>query len=330
MGDKLRVAVVGAGGWGFQHARVFSERPDTELTAIFGRTPERTARRAEQFGVNWYTDVEEMIRTEKPDFVSVCLPAQRTYETTMKVIESGVPLLVEKPLAYRLDEAEQLIEAAQKRNLFFAIDFEQRYSIPCLKAKEAIDNGQLGKLIFAHWRFGHGWGSPLMDHPHTNLIEAQCHGINMMEHLCGPIKSVMAEMTDNGGRESFSTFVLSLRFANGAVGSFLATMDANEHNRFSQLIEIGGVDGRILIEDNVQRYTFQRTDSDVAETWSAGFFDDAARSFSKSVDRHVDDMLRAFRAGEAPPVPATEGLRALKIAYAAIRSFETGQRVNID
>jgi len=329
MENKLRVAIVGAGGWGYQHARAFAARSDVELVGIWGRTPERTARRAAHFHCPWFTDLNEMLETRKPDFVSVCLPAQHTFETTMQIIEAGIPLLVEKPLAYKLEEARQLVTAAEARNLFFAIDFEQRYSIPCLKAREAIDAGRLGKLVFAHWRFGHGWGSPLMDHPHTNLIEAQCHGINMLEHLCGPIQSVMAEMTDNGGRNSYSTFTMSLRFANGAVGSFLATMDANEHNRLSQLIEIGGVDGRILIEDNVQRYSFQSTHSDMAETWSAGFFQDDHRAFNQSVDRHIDHMLKAFRAGEAPPVPASEGLRALEIAYAAIESFETGRRILI-
>lgn len=329
MREKLRVAIVGAGGWGFQHARAFAEREDVELVGIFGRTAERTKKRADQFHVPYYTDVKEMIRKEKPDFVSVCLPAQHTFETTMAVIEEGIPLLVEKPLAYKLEEAERLAQAAEEKHLFFAIDFEQRYSIPCLKAKEAIEAGRLGTPVFAHWRFGHGWGTQFIDHLHTNLIEAQCHGINMLESLVSPIESVMAEMTENGGRNSFSTFTMAIRFQNGAVGSFLATLDANEHNQFSQMIEIGGTDGRILIEDNVKKYTFQKTDSDMAEVWSAGFFEDDKRSFQKSVDRYIDDMLKAFREGKEPPVPAKEGLRALKIAYAAIESYQQGKRIQI-
>ena len=329
MPEKLRVAIVGAGGWGFQHARAFSEREDVELVGIFGRTAERTKKRADQFHVPYYTDVKEMLRKEKPDFVSVCLPAQHTFETTMAVLEEGIPLLVEKPLAYKLEEAERLIQKAEEKNLFFAIDFEQRYSIPCLKAKEAIEAGRLGTPVFAHWRFGHGWGTQFIDHPHTNLIEAQCHGINMLESLVSPIESVMAEMTENGGRNSFSTFTMAIRFKNGAVGSFLATLDANEHNQFSQMIEIGGTDGRILIEDNVKKYSFQKTDSDMAEVWSAGFFEDDKRSFQKSVDRYIDDMLKAFKARKEPPVPAKEGLRALKIAYAAIASYQQGKRIQI-
>lgn len=330
MSERIKVAIVGAGGWGYQHARAFSEREDTRLVAVCGRTAQRTKKRADQFHVPYYTDLKEMLRKEKPDLVSVCLPAQHTFEATAAIIEEGVPLFVEKPLAYKLEEAEGLIRMAEEKNLFFAIDFEQRYSVPCLKAKQAIEEGRLGKLVFAHWRFGHGWFPKFIDHPHTNLIEAQCHGINMLESLVGPMESVMAEMTDNGGRNSFSTFTMAIRFKNGAVGSFLATLDANEHNELSQLIEIGGVDGRILIEDNVKRYTLQQTNSDMAEVWTAGFFEDDKRSFHKSVDRLIDDMLISFKKGEEPPVHAREGLRALKIAYAAIESYETGKRVYLD
>ena len=327
--EKLRVAVIGAGNWGYQHARAYSQRNDTELAAIVGRTLERTKKRAEEFHVPYYLDIKEMLDKEKPDFVSICLPAQHTFEPTMQVIESGTPLLSEKPIAYKLDEAKELIRKAEEKNLFYAIDFNQRFSIPCLKAKEAIDSGKLGNLIFASWRFGHGWGEPFIDHPYLNLIEAQCHGLDMLEHLCGPIASVMAEMTENGGRKSYSTFTLSIRFKNGGIASFLATLDANEHNRLSQMIEIGGVNGRILIEDNVQKYTYQATDSDMAETWQAGFFEDDLRCFGKNLDRHLDALIPALLRKDTPPVPASKGLRALELAYAAIESFETGKRIEV-
>ena len=328
MAETTRVAVIGAGGWGYQHARAFFEREDTELVAIAGRNPEKTAKRAAAFGTKPYTNIDQMLQAEKPDLVSICLPAQHNFEVTLNVIEKGFPVFAEKPLAYRLEHGRALIDAAQRKELFFAIDFEQKYSIPCLKAQEAIRAGRLGTPVFALWRFGHGWES-VMDHPHMNLIEAQCHGINMLETLCGRIRSVSAEMTDTGGKGSFASFSLSLRFENGAVGSFLATVDADEHNRLSQLVEIGGTKGRILIEDNVRRYSFQEKGSDTEEVWQAGFFDDDGRRFNKNLDRYLDDMLPALREGRRPPVPAAEGLRALEIAYAAIESFENGRRVEV-
>ena len=325
----LRVAVIGAGNWGFQHARAYSSRGDAALVAVVGRTPERTKARAERFHVPWYLDIDEMIEKERPDFVSVCLPAQGSFEATMKVIRAGIPLLAEKPLAYDLRQAEALVDAARERNLFFAIDFNQRYSTPCRRAKAAIDEGRLGEPLFALWRFGHGWGPAALAHPYLNLIEAQCHGFDMLEHMFGPVAALSAEMTDGGGKGGYGTFTLSLRFENGAVGAFLATVDANDSNRNCQYIELGGTRGRILIEDNLRRYSYQASGRDTEEVWQAPFFADAERSFGFNLDRHLDALIPALTAGEAPPVPAERGLRALKLAMAAIDSFENGRRVTV-
>ena len=63
MSERLRVAVIGAGGWGWQHARAFSERQDVQLCAIVGRTEERTRARAEEFGVPYYLSLAKMLET---------------------------------------------------------------------------------------------------------------------------------------------------------------------------------------------------------------------------------------------------------------------------
>ena len=86
MSNKLRVAVVGTGEWwGREHARVYSIREDTELVAVVGRTPEKTARRAAEFGTTPYTDLTTMLEAEHPDFVSLCLPNEHHFETTLEV-----------------------------------------------------------------------------------------------------------------------------------------------------------------------------------------------------------------------------------------------------
>ena len=64
MAETTRVAVIGAGGWGYQHARAFFEREDTELVAIAGRNPEKTAKRAAAFGTKPYTNIDQMLQAE--------------------------------------------------------------------------------------------------------------------------------------------------------------------------------------------------------------------------------------------------------------------------
>jgi predicted dehydrogenase len=92
-------------------------------------------------------------------------------------------------------------------------------------------------------------------------------------------------------------------------------------------VEINGTQGRILIADTVRRYEFQRAGSETAEVWQAGYFNDRDREFHRTLDRHMDAVLAAFRAGDPPPVHAEAGLRALQLAHASIQSFERGRRV---
>ena len=87
-------------------------------------------------------------------------------------------------------------------------------------------------------------------------IETQCHAFDQLEWLCGPIVSIMAEMTDQTGK-GFSTLALSLRFQNGAVGSLLGSYDSSYAYRDTQRIEINGTKGRVVIEDTVRRFQFQ-------------------------------------------------------------------------
>lgn len=322
---KIRVAVIGAGGWGRQHARVWAERPDVELCAIAGRTLDKTQARAAEYGVRAYVDVDEMLDKERPDLVSVSLPNQGHFDATLQVIRAGYPLLVEKPLVFDLREADVLLEEAAERGLFFAVNFNHRYARPLQMARQAVEEGRLGELVFAIWRFG-GEGSS--DHPHANLIETQCHAFDQLEWLCGPIDRVMAEMTGKTGG-GFRTLVLALHFASGAVGSLIGTYDSSYAYTDTHRLEINGTRGRVVVEDTVRRYAFQAAGSETAEVWQAGYFNDWDREFHRTFDRHVDDLLRAFRRGEPPPIPAEAGRRALVLAYAAIESYQSGRRVSV-
>ncbi|GAA0266386.1 Gfo/Idh/MocA family oxidoreductase [Cryptosporangium japonicum] len=321
-GQQVRVAVVGTGPWwGRQHAIAFSTRTDARLCAVVGRTRARTEERAAEFGVPGYVDVDDMLAREKPDLVAVCLPNEGHFEPTLRIIRAGFPLLVEKPLVFDLDQADQLLTEAAGRELFFAINFNHRYAKPVQLAREAVDAGVLGRLTFATWRFGGEPGTSA--HRYANLIETQCHGLDMLEHLCGPVSSVMAQMTD-----ACSTLSVALRFENGAVGSLLGTYDSSYSYPDTHRLELNGLDGRVVVEDTVRRYTYTPAGHEISSVWQAGYFNDRERDFHATFDRYLDALLPAFVAGEPPPVPATAGRRALQLGHRIIESFETGTRVD--
>jgi myo-inositol 2-dehydrogenase/D-chiro-inositol 1-dehydrogenase len=323
--QKIKICLIGAGQWGRQHARVFSQRPDVELLAVAGRTMEKTRLRAAEFGIRAYANVLQMLETEKPELVSLSLPNLEHFEATMEVINSGYPLLVEKPLTFDIEEADRLLFEAGKRDLFFAINFNHRYAKPLRLARETIEEGRLGNLTHAIWRFG--GEANISPHPHANLIETQCHGFDQLEHLCGPIDSVMAEMTDLTGG-GYRTVVLALRFANGALGSMTGTYDSSYAYRDTHRLEINGTKGRLVVEDTTQRFSFQKAGKETAEVWQAGYFNDCDREFHRTFDVHLDALLDAFKRGAQPPVHARAGRRALQLAWAAVESFASGKRVS--
>ena len=160
------------------------------------------------------------------------------------------------------------------------------------------------------------------------LIETQCHGFDQLEHLCGPIESVMAEMTDQTGG-GYRTMALALRFASGAVGSMTGTYDSSYAYQDSHRLEINGTQGRLVVEDTVRRFCFQNAGNETAEVWQAGYFNDFDREFHRTFDVHLDAIIDAFKRGDQPPIHARAGRRALQLAWAAVESFELGKRVRL-
>jgi myo-inositol 2-dehydrogenase/D-chiro-inositol 1-dehydrogenase len=320
---RVKVALIGAGGWGKQHARIFQNHQDVDFCAIVGRNSEKTMSRAQSFGTKAYTSIEQMLIKEQPDLVSLCLPNQSHFEATLQVIQAGVPLFVEKPLVFDLNEADILLNEAAKRNLFFAINFNHRYAVPVQMANQAIKENKLGELVSASWRFG---GEGKSDHPHANLIETQCHGFDMLEHLCGPIESVMAQMTNKTGK-GYSTLVLALQFVNGAIGSLVGSYDSSYAYPEAHKVEVNGTLGHVVIDDTVRRFIYQERGNETAEVWQAGYFNDKSREFHRTFDFHIDNVLEALKNGQEPPIHANAGYRALKLAYSSIESFRTGNRI---
>jgi predicted dehydrogenase len=220
---RLRVAVVGAGGWGAEHLRIFASRPDTELVAVVARTDATAQRRAAEFATTGYTNLDEMMEAARPDLVTTSLPNEGHFEPTRRLLAYRVPMLVEKPFVFEVDEAQTLLDEAGE--LFFAINFNHRYATAVQRAKQAIDAGELGDVVHVSWRFG-GEANPGQS-PYRNLFETQCHGFDMLEHLGGPIDSVMAQMSNRTDPAAYHTMAISVSFSSGAVGSLLGSYDTS-------------------------------------------------------------------------------------------------------
>ncbi len=305
---------------------MFSTRDDVELCAIVGRTAATVDERSAEFGTVGYTDLDAMLEEQQPDLVSLCLPNESHFATTMAVIEAGFALFVEKPLVFDLAEADRLIDAAAAHDLFFGINFNHRFATPVQMARRSIVSGELGDLSFATWRFGGEIGTS--EHRDANLIETQCHGFDMLEFLCGPIAEVSAHFFEGSGRGRTS-MAIALTFESGAVGTVVGSYDTSYAYPSSHLVEVNGSNGRVEIVDTVKRFTRSSVGDETRMVWEPGYFNDEARSFYALFERHLDALVPALAAGEPPPIHAEAGRRALLLADCCIRSADDQRRIRV-
>lgn len=123
---KLKVGVVGVGALGRHHARLYKGIEDAEMIGIFDVSEENAKKVGEEFDLQVYSDMMELV--EKCDAVSVAVPAHYHHQVTVPILEKGVHVLVEKPIAATVEEAEAMVAAAEKNNLVLGVGHVERFN----------------------------------------------------------------------------------------------------------------------------------------------------------------------------------------------------------
>jgi predicted dehydrogenase len=137
---KTRVAVVGTGEFGRNHARVYREIQDAELVGIFDKDPQRAESAAKEFRTQAFTSLDEL--SGRADAVSVAVPTSDHTEVGCRLLEMGLDVLVEKPMAKTLDEADKLLDAAKRKHRLLQVGHVERFN-PAVLAVEPIINHPL-------------------------------------------------------------------------------------------------------------------------------------------------------------------------------------------
>ena len=143
--EKLRVAVIGAGNMGKNHLRNYSVLPDVELVALADVSP-TTKALAEEYNIKHFTDYKAMLDTCRIDAVSIVVPTPLHAEVATEVMNRGIHVLLEKPIASTVAEADALIKLANSKKIVFTVGHIEHYN-PLLGAiKQVIDENQIGKV----------------------------------------------------------------------------------------------------------------------------------------------------------------------------------------
>jgi predicted dehydrogenase len=127
---RVPLAVIGAGYMGGNHARVLAELPSAELVAVIDRNEQRARRGAHDFGCEWATSIKEVSGRIRGAIVAT--PTETHRELALEAIEAGLDTLVEKPLASSVDEAKEVVAAADSAGTLLAVGHVERFNPACL------------------------------------------------------------------------------------------------------------------------------------------------------------------------------------------------------
>jgi predicted dehydrogenase len=143
--SKIGFAVIGAGLWGEIHARVFSAIEGACLVGIYDSLPDRARLLADSLGTASYSNFEDLLADERVHAVSIATPDFAHSEVALCAIRAGKHVLVEKPMATKNKECEEMLQAAEDQGVKLMVDFHTRWSPPFVKAWQSIRNGDIGE-----------------------------------------------------------------------------------------------------------------------------------------------------------------------------------------
>lgn len=323
MTSDLRAAVVGAGFIGGIHARAVSSHPHVDLVGVCGRTAPKTEALANMHGTRAFKSVTEMLSEATPEIVFVCTGNRDHRGPSVEASRAGAHVFVEKPMAFSLEDANAMVQAADDAGRHLGVNFNHRFSGPFQQALQWMREDRLGTLAYLDMKFAGDLYKDL-DDPYCQLIETQGHSFDLMRLFGGEIEEVFAYLTDPRGLGVFTSASIAIRFRNGAVGTLIGSWDSSYDHPAAQLLEVCGTKGRVVVENVVDSARFYRHEVPEYREWRPGLFNAERRDFWYTIDAHVHAFVDALLNDEPPPVSGRDGLRTLELTFAAIRSFERG------
>ncbi|OLS61683.1 Gfo/Idh/MocA family protein [Pseudomonas putida] len=344
---KIRIAVAGAGLIGRRHIELIQASQDCELAAIVDPLP-ATAAFAESLGVPLFSDLDSLLARQRPDGVILATPNQLHVEGALACVAHGVPALIEKPVAHTLEEGKRLLEIAEQAGAKLLVGHHRAHSAILEKAREVIAEGVLGNLVAvmgsalfykpddyfdaAPWRREAGGGPVLI-----NMI----HEIGNLRSLCGEIVAVQAQASSaTRGFVVEDTVSISLRFASGALGTFMLSdtaacarsweQTARENHDYPSYDDedcyvLAGTQGSLSIPTMRLKYYGKREDR---SWWKP--FETAVAGLQEAdpLARQLAHFCQVIRGEAEPLVSVRDGLRNLQIVDAISEAARTGQIVS--
>ena len=315
MKDKLGVAVIGTGFWGRNHARVYRELAETELLAICDIDAERAKSVAKQFGAKPYTNAARMLRNEDIEAVSVCTWSTSLAKEAIRAAEAGKHVLVEKPMAADVKQAEKLVETDERKGVYLTVGFLMRF-IPGLRhIKKAIETKEIGELVCATAKRVSQWPERIGD---VGVVkDTAIHDIDVILYLFNEDPVAVYAKTGAMRYKRFEDYAqMMLTFERGKS----AFIESNWLTPYKTRVLTATGSEAIMTLDYI---TQELTVENAKETMRPRY------PMQEPLKLELQHFANCITKKEKPLITGLDGLKALKIAQAALKSSATGKIVKL-
>lgn len=338
----LNFALVGCGRIAKRHSELLggNQVSNARLISVCDIIESRAKDVANRYKIPYYVDMERMLETEKNvDVVSILTPSGLHAEHIIRLSKYGKHIVVEKPMALTLDDADEIIKACDKNNIKLFVVKQNRFNIPVIKLREAIEQKRFGKFVLGTVRVRWCRMQEYYDQEDWRgtwaydggvFANQASHHIDLLEWMLGDIDSVFAKsITALVDIETEDTGVAILKFRNGALGiveATTATRPTDLEGSISILGEKGVVEIGGFAVNEIKVWKFfdnTKADEDVINKFSVN----PPNVYGYGHKAYYDHVVECILNDKKALVDGIEGRKSLQLISAIYESIETGKEV---
>jgi predicted dehydrogenase len=340
---KLRFALIGCGSIAKKHAHVLSHYlEDAEIGAFVDLNLARAKEFSAKYDAPAFASVPEMIREmdERIDVFSVLTPSGAHCGNVLQLAEYGRPIVVEKPLALRLDDADRMIEACDAHGVKLFVVHQNRYNPPVAKAREALEQGRFGRLVMGTVRLrwmrdqayydSESWRGTWA-HDGGVFMNQAVHHIDMLSWFMGHAETIRSMAATRLVKiEAEDTGVAVIRYNSGALGVLEATT-ATRPKDLEGSISILGEKGSVVIGGFFmnQLVTWNFVDKQPIDDIVFEQYGTNPPDFGHNLGEYLKGVVTSLQTKKAALVDGLEGRKSLELITALYESIENDADVQL-
>ena len=339
----INFALVGCGRISKRHGELLGKNQisGARLVAVCDKVLHRANTIAKLYKIPAFQNMHDMMKSTKIDVVVILTESGLHAKHTIELAHHGAHIMVEKPMALTLDDADKMIEACDQNGVKLFVVKQNRFNVPVIQLRKALDSGRFGKLIMGTVRVR--WCRPQAYYDQDDwrgtwaldggvLTNQASHHIDLLEWMLGDVESVFAKSkTALVDIEAEDTAVVLLKFRNGALGVIEATTAIRPKDlegSLSVLGEKGSVEISGFAVNKMKTWNFAEPivgDNEVVEKFSVN----PPNVYGFGHQAYYEHVIDCLQNKKAQLVDGIQGRRSLELINAIYESIETGREINL-